>query len=368
MYKILVFGMTDNKGGLESVVKNFFTFMDKEKFHLDFIRTCEGDIGFREDFDKISKYPIQYHTVPRKRKQPILYKKTLKRIFKEGQYDAIWINSLKIVNLESMKMAKKYGVRKIILHSHNSKSTAAEFSNIVHKITRNFVDNYATDFWSCGDQATDWMFPKKIHSKVEWIRNAIDTDKFLFNIEKRKKLRKEFKISDDEFIIGNVARIDYQKNQEFILDIFSEFVKKQENTRLFLVGGGDKTKLECQATELGIRDKVEFLGERSDVPDLCNMFDFFLFPSRFEGLPVSLVEVQTNGIPTLVSDVITQQVKINDNYESLSLNDSPIKWADKILELKQEERMDTTIVKKNLVEKGFDIYTETKRVESLLLK
>ena len=98
------------------------------------------------------------------------------------------------------------------------------------------------------------------------------------------------------------------------------------------------------------------------------MFDFLLFPSRFEGLPVSLVEVQTNGIPTLVSDVITQQVKINDNYESLSLNDSPIKWADKILELKQEERMDTTIVKKNLVEKGFDIYTETKRVESLLLK
>ena len=137
---------------------------------------------------------------------------------------------------------------------------------------------------------------------------------------------------------------------------------------MFLVGGGDKTKLECQATELGIRDKVEFLGERSDVPDLCNMFDFFLFPSRFEGFPVSLVEVQTNGIPTLVSDVITQQVKINDNYESLSLNDSPIKWADKILELKQEERMDTTIVKKNLVEKGFDIYTETKRVESLLLK
>ena len=78
MYKILVFGMTDNKGGLESVVKNFFTFMDKEKFHLDFIRTCEGDIGFREDFDKISKYPIQYHTVPRKRKQPIL-KESLKK-------------------------------------------------------------------------------------------------------------------------------------------------------------------------------------------------------------------------------------------------------------------------------------------------
>ena len=367
MYKILVFGMTNNRGGMESVVKNFFTYMDKDKFHLDFVCTREGDIGFREDFDRLSKEPVQYYSVPRRRKHPILYKKTLEKIFKEGNYDAIWINALMIVNLGNMKMAKKYGVKKIILHSHYSNPVAKKFSNHVHNITKNFVHHYATDFWSCSDGATDWMFPKKIHDRVEWIRNAIDVEKFLFNEEKRNKLRKEFSISDDEFIIGNVARLDYQKNQEFILEVFAELVKKQENTRLFLVGGGDKTNLEIQATELGISDKVEFLGERSDVPDLCNMFDFFLFPSRFEGLPVSLVEVQTNGIPTLVSDVITKQVKINDNYENLSLNDSSEKWAEKILKLKQEKRIDTNIVKKNLIEKGFDLVSETKRVENILL-
>lgn len=368
MYKILVFGMTNNRGGMESVVKNFFTYIDKDKFHLDFICNMEGDIGFKDDFDKLSKNPIKYHSVPRRIQNPRGYKKTLEKIFREEKYDAVWINSLKIVNLENMKIAKKYGVEKIILHSHNAKSTGMKFSNFIHSVNKNFVHYYATDFWACSDGATDWMFPKKIHDRVEWIRNAIDVEKFLFNEEKRNKLRKEFNISDDEFIIGNVARLDYQKNQEFILEVFAELVKKQENTRLFLVGGGDKTNLEIQAAELGIRDKVEFLGERSDVPDLCNMFDFFLFPSRFEGLPVSLVEVQTNGIPTLVSDVITKQVKINDNYESLSLNDSAEKWAEKILELKQEKRIDTNIVKKNLIKRGFDLYTETKRVESLLLK
>ena len=368
MYKILVFGMSKNRGGIESVVKNFFTYMDKDKFHLDFVCTQEGDIGFRDDFDRLSKEPIQYYSVPLRRKHPILYKKTLEKIFKEGNYDAIWINALMIVNLGNMEMAKRYGVKKVILHSHNAKTTAKQFSNLVHDVTKQFVHRYATDFWSCSEQATEWMFPKKIHDKVKWIRNAIDVEKFIFNEEKRNKLRKEFNILDDEFIIGNVARIDYQKNQEFILEIFAELVKKQDNIRLFLVGGGDKTKLELQAKELGIRDKVEFLGMRSDVEDLYSMFDFFIFPSRFEGLGVALLEAQANGVPILASDVIPAEVIVNSNYYYLSLSDSPIKWAEKILELQKEKRIDTTIVKQNIVEKGFDLVSETKRVESLLIE
>ena len=200
MYKILVFGMTNNRGGMESVIKNFFTYMDKDKFHLDFVCTREGEIGFKEDFDRLSKSPIQYHRVPRRREQPVLYKKALEKVFKEGNYDAVWINALMIVNLGNMKMAKKYGVKKIILHSHNAKTTAKQFSNLVHDVTKHFVHRYATDFWSCSEQATDWMFPKKIHDKVKWIPNAIDIDKFIFNEEKRNKLRKEFNITDEEFI------------------------------------------------------------------------------------------------------------------------------------------------------------------------
>lgn len=367
MYKILVFGMTNNRGGMESVIKNFFTYMDKDKFHLDFVCTREGEIGFKEDFDRLSKSPIQYHRVPRRREQPVLYKKALEKVFKEGNYDAVWINALMIVNLGNMKMAKKYGVKKIILHSHNAKTTAKQFSNLVHDVTKQFVHHYATDFWSCSEQATKWMFPKKIHDKVKWIPNAIDIDKFIFNEEKRIKLRNEFNITDEEFIIGNVARIDYQKNQEFIIDVFSEFAKRKDKTRLFLVGGGDTSSLELQATELGIRDKVEFLGMRSDVEDLCSMFDFFIFPSRFEGLGVALLEAQANGVPILASDVIPHEVIVNSNYHYLSLSDSPIKWAEKILELHQEKRIDTNIVKNNLIEKGFDLVSETKKIENILL-
>jgi len=101
--------------------------------------------------------------------------------------------------------------------------------------------------------------------------------------------------------------------------------------------------------------------------DLCSMFDFFIFPSRFEGLGVALLEAQANGVPILASDVIPPEVIVNSNYHYLSLSDSPIKWAEKILELQQEKRIDTNIVKNNLIEKGFDLVSETKKIENILL-
>ncbi len=227
---------------------------------------------------------------------------------------------------------------------------------------------YSADYITCcSNLLKDYVLKEfKIKSEeIEVIPNPADT----INFYRDNKIDKEYEL----IFVGS---LEERKGVLVLAKALNEVFRKEKNLKVKFIGKDTNRNQKDISTKEYIKkiilqdywDKVEFLGERSDVPDLCNMFDFFLFPSRFEGLPVSLVEVQTNGIPTLVSDVITQQVKINDNYESLSLNDSPIKWADKILELKQEERMDTTIVKKNLVEKGFDIYTETKRVESLLLK
>ncbi len=370
MQKILILGLTPNLGGTEKVILNLYKHMNKDNFHFDFLLFGDNEkVGFSEDFERLSKNSIIYHNIPRKRNNFILYRKKLKTFFKENsrKYDAIWVNLQAIISIEPIIYAKKYGIKKIIIHSHNAGSNK-KLLTFIHKIHRPFIYKHATDFWACSDEAKEWMFPKKIYEKTKWIRNAIDVEKYIFNSNVREQYRKRFDISDKELVIGHIGRIDYQKNQEFILEIFAELVKKQDNTRLFLVGGGDKTKLELQAKELGIRNKVEFLGMRSDVEDLYSMFDLFIFPSRFEGLGVVLLEAQANGVPILASDVIPPEVIVNSNYHYLSLSDSPIKWAEKILELQKEKRIDTTIVKKNILEKGFDLVSETKRVESLLIE
>lgn len=369
MYKILVCGLTPNMGGLERVVLNFFRYMNKDKFHLDFICTEQEKVAFWEDFEKMSKNKIEYYYPPKRKDNPVKYKKELEKIFAENaeKYDAVWLNALSLTNIEYLKLAKKYGIEKIVVHSHNSDMSDGGIRLFLHKLNKPFIKNYATDFWSCSDEATEWMFPKRIHSKVEWIHNAIDVDKFLFNEETRIKYQVELGIGEDEFVIGNVARIDYQKNQEFILEVFAEVLKRKENSRLVLVGGGDDSALKKQATDLGILDKILFLGMRDDVPALYNIFDFFLFPSRFEGLPVSLLEVQANGLPTLVSDVITKQVIVNSNYDSLDLDIYPSTWAEKVLVLSKLSRIDSEIIKKDFIAKNFEIREETKRLETLFL-
>lgn len=370
MQKILILGLTPNLGGTEKVILNLYKHMNKDNFHFDFLLFGDNEkVGFSEDFERLSKNPIIYHNIPRKRNNFILYRKKLKTFFKENsrKYDAIWVNLQAIISIEPIIYAKKYGIKKIIIHSHNAGSNK-KLLTFIHKIHRPFIYKHATDFWACSDEAKEWMFPKKIYEKTKWIRNAIDVEKYIFNSNVREQYRKRFDISDKELVIGHIGRIDYQKNQEFIIKIFYEVLKFKHECKLVLVGSGDSRKLKSLAESLGIIDKIKFLGAREDVENLFNMFDVFVFPSRFEGLGVALLEAQANGIPILASDVIPPEVIVNSNYYYLSLSDSPIKWAEKILELQKEKRIDTTIVKKNIVEKGFDLVSETKQVESLLIE
>lgn len=368
MQKILILGLTPNLGGTEKVILNLYKHMNKDNFHFDFLLFGNNEkVGFSEDFERLSKNPIIYHNIPRKRNNFILYRKKLETFFKENsrKYDAIWVNLQAIISIEPIIYAKKYGIKKIIIHSHNAGSNK-KLLTFIHKIHRPFIYKHATDFWACSDEAKEWMFPKKIYEKTKWIRNAIDVEKYIFNSNVREQYRKRFDISDKELVIGHIGRIDYQKNQEFIIKIFYEVLKLKHECKLVLVGSGDSRKLKSLAESLGIIDKIKFLGAREDVENLCNMFDVFVFPSRYEGLPVSMLEVQCNGLPILASDTITSKVIVNPNVKSLSLEQGALAWAKELLTVEKLKRIDTEIVMDNIKKTGFDLLSETKRVEKLL--
>ena len=177
MYKILVFGMTENPGGVESVIMNYYHYMDKNTFHFDFLCNSYNKIAFEEEI--ISNGSQTFH-FPARSKNYKKYKKELKNFFENNasKYDAIWVNVCSLANIDYLKMAKKYGIKRRIIHSHNSQNMDSRLRGILHKYNKKRIAYYVTDFWSCSKEASEWFYDSSIIKKSIIISNAIDVEKY----------------------------------------------------------------------------------------------------------------------------------------------------------------------------------------------
>ena len=369
MFKVLVFGMTENPGGVESVILNYYRNIDRSKIQFDFLCNSHEKVAFEDELVKMGGKCIHF---PARSKDYFGYKKELNRFFREHahEYGAIWVNVCSLANIDYLILAKKYGIRKRIIHSHNSQNMDSRLRGMLHKFNKRRIGKIATDFYSCSKEASDWFYTKDIMPKVVLINNAISTERMRFDEEKRQKIRNEYGLSED-YVIGNVGRLHFQKNQTFMLDIFEKTVAANKNVKLVLIGQGeDEEMLKKKASELGISDKVIFAGVQYDIAGWLSAFDLFLFPSLFEGLSIAALEAQANGIPVLASDgVIPPEVRMNDNFVFFSLDAGAGKWNEKLLDMKENVgRVDFETVKKNFVKKGFDIENEAKIFERNMLK
>lgn len=304
MYKILVFGMTENPGGVESVIMNYYHYMDKNTFHFDFLCNSYNKIAFEEEI--ISNGSQTFH-FPARSKNYKKYKKELKNFFENNasKYDAIWVNVCSLANIDYLKMAKKYGIKRRIIHSHNSQNMDSRLRGILHKYNKKRIAYYVTDFWSCSKEASEWFYDSSIIKKSIIISNAIDVEKYCFDDVKRKKLRRDLKW-EENYIIGNIGRLHFQKNQMFILDIFEKLIKKEPKVRLILIGDGeDKTKLEKEIDKKKLNKYVYMAGIQKDICGWLSTFDLFLFPSKFEGLSMAAMEAQAKG-PVIIAGALSK--------------------------------------------------------------
>ena len=228
--------------------------------------------------------------------------------------------------------AKLAGVKKVIIHSHSSNIDGDNkgFKVFCHIILRSFVNKLGDFFLACSEPTAEWMFTKKTlnggHFKL--LHNGIVPNAYKFSEEKRTVKRMELGISD-KVVIGHVGALKKVKNQIRLIEI----LKNINDARyvLLLIGDGeDKEKLVLKAKELGVENQVMFLGSRSDVADLLQSIDVFVFPSFFEGIPMALIEAEAVGLPIVASDTINQDIKINDNICFVSLDESNDKWIQKI--------------------------------------
>lgn len=271
-----------NGGGVESVVMNYYRNIDRNRIQFHFL--CDED-STDIPYEEIEKLGGKVIVIPPYQKL-FKYQKELYRIFKENNYKIIHshINALSVFPL---RIAKKAGVPIRIAHSHSTSNKKEWKKNILKMILRPFSKLYANNYFACTEYAGKWLFGKKVVERKELnvINNAIDLKKFEFNENIRGELRKELGIREDVLVIGHVGRFMKQKNHEFLIDVFNELIKKNENSILMLIGQGPLlNEMKQKVRDLNIEDKVKFIGQVTDIEKYYNIMDIFLFPSIYEGL------------------------------------------------------------------------------------
>ena len=204
------------------------------------------------------------------------------------------------------------------------------------------------------------------YNRVNIIKNAINTNEFSYNELVRQRMREELKL-EDNLIIGHVGAFMPVKNHEFIINIFMEIKKINNNSILLLAGSGElEDKIKCKVKQLGLEDSIKFLGRRNDINSLMQAFDIFLMPSKFEGVPLVGVEAQTSGLPCFFSSSITKEIKIIRDSFFIDLELGAKYWAKIIVEFyKKNIDRDRSIYIKDVVESGYDIKESVKKIEEV---
>lgn len=325
-----------NQGGTENFLMNLYRSIDKEKVQFDFLVNRAG--VFDEEIKSLGGNI--YYIPALQNIGQFKYTKNLDKFFKEHSEYKIIHSHLNQVTGLILERVKKANIPVRIAHSHNSKSNKNLFIKIYKKYLQSKILKNATNLWACSKLAAQWLYGKKEINNVDIIPNAIDAEKFIYKEETRKKLRKEFNINEDAFVIGNIARMSYQKNHMFLIKIFYELKKIEKEAKMVIVGNGEeKEKIISEIKHLNLENDIILLEDRKDVNEILQMMDYFVFPSRFEGLGIVLIEAQTAGLKCITSkDVVPSEVAITDLVEFYSLKKSPKEWAKKIYLHKKYDR------------------------------
>ena len=346
--KILQFPIANSQGGITQYVLQNWKFIDKSRFQFDFA-TMSKKLDFAEELEK-DGCQIFYisHYAEEDEKQ---FNEEFRRILLQGHYDVVHLHTKQWKSFNVERIAKEVGIKKIIIHAHNTgidtldEEKRQKEETLHYNVREELTEDIATDYWACSKTAADFLFGDKISpDRIKIMNNAIDITKFRYDEEIRKQYRKQFGI-ENKIVLGNVGRLAFQKNQEFLIEVFAKVYKKNNNLVLFIIGEGElKEQLEEKCKKLGIEQCVFFLGKRQDVFRLYQMLDLFLLPSRFEGLGICIIEAQASGLKCICSDAIPNEAIVSKNvYLEPLESDVWVQDIEVLINYYERENMDQII-------------------------
>lgn len=356
-----------NAGGMETMIMNYYRNIDRNKIQFDFLITAKEKCFYE---DEIKKLGGKIYRVTARNTNILKNRKELKEFFRNNKYSVVEFHQ-GITYYYPLKMAKKHGVKTRIIHNHGIDRKFLKKYRIYNELfAKKRISNLATNYFSCSEEVNDQLFSNKILKKgnIEIVSNAINIEKYKYNKVIRKEIRQELKIAENTKIYGHIGTFTYPKNHKFLIDIFENISKKEKESKLVLIGSGTlESDIKRKVEEKGLQEKVIFLGIRDDVEKVLSAIDCFLFPSIFEGIPLTLIEAQANGVPVIMSDTISKEVLINSNCNRISL-DNKFEWIKMSLEIKDESEIERINRNENVAQTKFNIKTQAKKLQEVYLK
>lgn len=317
-----------NRGGAETMVMNYYRHMNRSQVQFDFLVHRQERGAYEDEIEslggKIYRVPPIFNY--------LAHNKAIFHFFQSHPEYKIIHGHVGELGYCIYKEAKRRNVPVLIAHAHNA-ACDRNWKWPIRTVLKHLIRPYVTTPMTCGEDAAKWLFGKKMAKKAIMLNNSINTQRYIFNEEKRQKVRDEMGWSG-RFIIGDVARFSPQKNHIGLLSIFKAVLEKLPDALLVLVG--DKIELydsvRSKATELGILDHIQFLGVRTDIPELMQGMDVYCSPSLYEGLSVSMVEAQASGLKVVTSDKVPNQVTLIPELLSfIPLAAPPQLWVNELL-------------------------------------
>ena len=343
-------------GGLTTVMMNYYRAMDKTGLKIDFASTNEAP---QDLLAEIQNNGSEYYCLGSRKKTPLKYRKNLKNLLKRKKYDGVHVNGNSATMYFELSIAKRYSVPVRIAHGHN---TQTDYS-IFHRMLEPAFRKSYTHAVAVSQKVGDWLYRGKQYSVLN---NAIDLEKYKFNEDTRIKVRSELKI-EDKFVVGNIGKLNQQKNHIYLLNVFVELKKIRNNVCLLLVGGGPlEYYLKKECIRLGIDKNVIFMGMVDNSAEYLQAMDICIFPSLWEGLPLAVIEAQSAGLPCIVSKNVTKEVKCLSSFIYKDLSDGVIDWA-YVADKQLSEKIDRTVAVNNMRASCFNIQNECGKLRKIYL-
>ncbi len=332
--RVLVLDTVMDRGGAETMMMNYLRHFDRSKVTYDFLVNRDYRAAYEDEIEALGGRI--YRMCPMYPQYFARYKREFHAFLKQHPEYRIIHSNLEERSYFPLRVAAEQGIPVRIAHAHN-RPVGFNLKSIFREYFRMRLPKYVTHMFACGTEAGDWLFGENNRGRVIQQRNAIDTSAYRYDPAIAKQVREEFGITDpNTFVLGHVGRFFPQKNHVFLIDVFVQVHKRHPNSMLWLVGGGElndelKNQIKAKVNELDLTDAVKFLGVRSDVNRLMQGMDSFVLPSLYEGLPVTMIEAQSSGLPCTISDRVPKQCDVTGNVQVLGLDDAPSQWAKKIL-------------------------------------
>ena len=348
-----------NIGGSQSFVMNLYRNIDREKIQFDFIIDKPDETELKDEIESLGG---RVYVLPTFKGINILeVRKAWDNFFFDHPKYKLWHTHSRSYASVYLPIAKKYGLI-TIAHSHSTSNGSGKTAWI--KDLMQLPIRYQADYlFACSQEAGDWLFGKKAtrSERFKVIPNAIDAKKFAFDPSKREKIRSELGLKDS-YVLGHVGRMTEPKNHMFLLQVFKSVREKRNNAKLLLIGDGElMEKIKAEAGRLGVIDDVLFMGTKSNTYDYYQAMDVFAFPSLWEGLPVTIVEAQSAGLPCYISSNISDDVCISSLVHKLPIDEGVNEWVYSIINTKINMRF----LGREIQNTDFDIQKATELVSDI---